>query len=144
MGMADPREFGIGKLKKDSIYDISLFTELDIAIDRDVRRQKFACSIIVSAGYNNLGIVTSVKVDPLVEGVAVGGPVSNRSILLESSSLMSIAKELEFNNIKTLDRSESAKRISDLKERITFLENVLYGVLQVDPAKVEGLRKIRE
>jgi len=145
MGMADPRDYGIGKLKEDTFYDIALFRGLELSIERDIRRQKFACRLVLSAGYNNLGLVSSVKVTPLKEGMVVDTPkISDSSLLLEFSHLMGIAQELEFHHIQTHDRSETAKRIADLKERIVFLENVVYTALNVDASKLDGIRKLRE
>ena len=55
-----------------------------------------------------------------------------------------LSHQIQMQGIQIEDRTQLAKRLTDAKEHIAFLENVLYGILKVDPLKVEGMRKIRE
>ena len=138
MGMAMP----LGEpLKKNTVYSVTHFCGLELALDRDIRRQVYQAELVLTDKDGYSGVVTKVEVNP-VEAALFRD--RENCFQLRRRHLASLANEIHMQGIRIEDNSQLARRLTDAKEHINFLENVLYGILKVDPLKVEGMRKIRE
>lgn len=136
MGMAMVAQ----NIEDGAIYSLERFQSIHLYFDRDLRRNGYRAEIIVNKNDED-AVVTGLRVNKFRQGVI---NQNKEYAFLDRKNLENIAEELAYHQVETRSKNSPGELIKELRERIIFLENIVYGVLKVDPEKVEGLRKIRE